>query len=183
MGVSNRPVLVYSGGIAGWQRIEDIMGLFLHLKQRIEDLFMLFLTHEPFVLKGMIGNRARPDDVLVIQAPHREVSGYLCAADVGVLMREDRLTNHVAAPIKFSEYMCSGLPCIVSDRVGDTAEVIRRGNAGIVLDSQNRFPTLSEFQGLLSLNREEISKSMKEKYSSEVYLPQLLKLYEGLNAG
>ena len=96
---------------------------------------------------------------------------------------EDRLTNHVAAPIKFSEYMCSGLPCIVSDRVGDTAEVIRRGNAGIVLDSQNRFPTLSEFQGLLSLNRGEISKSMKEKYSSEVYLPQLLKLYEGLNAG
>jgi glycosyltransferase involved in cell wall biosynthesis len=123
------------------------------------------------------------DDLYVIQAPHNEVPGYLCAADVGILLRKDTLTNHVAAPIKFSEYMCCGLPCILSKSIGDTAQVIREGNAGIILDTEDRIPTFSEFQKLLTLNREEISKSMQQKYSSKVHLPKILRLYRSLVEG
>ena len=82
--------------------------------------------------------------------------------------------------IKFSEYMCCGLPCILSKNIGDTAEVIREEKAGIILDTLEKVPTFSEFQGLSKLNREELSKSMQQKYSSKIHLNRILKLYNSL---
>jgi glycosyltransferase involved in cell wall biosynthesis len=177
LGISNRIVLGYSGGVAPWQRVGDVIKFFVGMRQRIENLFMLFLSHEPSVIHQMLNGKIEPRDVKVIQVPHGEVAGYLCAADVGVLFREDTLTNNVAAPIKFSEYMCCGLPCIISENIGDTAQVLRSGHAGIVLDSERGLPTLDEFLNLLSLNREEISMVMGQKFSSQIYLSEIFKLY------
>jgi glycosyltransferase involved in cell wall biosynthesis len=181
--ILDRTVLVYSGGVAPWQRIEDVVELFLRLKQNVGNLFMLFLTQEPARLQKMIAGKIHMDDLYVGQAPHNEVPGYLCAADVGILLRKDTLTNHVAAPIKFSEYMCCGLPCILSKNIGDTAQVIREGNSGIILDTEDGVPTSIEFQKLSTLNREEISKSMHQKYSSTVHLPKILGVYRSLAEG
>jgi len=178
--IVDRTVLAYSGGVAPWQRIEDTIDLFIELKENAADLFMLFLTPEPTRLRKMIGGKIHPNDFTVLQVPHREVPGYLSAADIGVLLREDRLTNHVAAPIKFSEYMCCGLPCILSKNIGDTALVIREGGAGIVLDPEEKVPTVSEIRRLLALNREEISKWMHQKYSSKIYFENILGLYRTL---
>lgn len=175
--ISNRIVLLYSGGVAPWQRVGDVIKLFVSMRQRIENLFMLFLSHEPPIIHQMLKGKMDPRDVQVIQVPHGEVPGYLCAADVGVLLREDTLTNNVAAPIKFSEYMCCGLPCIISENIGDTAQVVRGGHAGIVLDSGRELPTLDEFGNLLSLNRKEISMVMSQKFSSQIYLAEVFKLY------
>jgi glycosyltransferase involved in cell wall biosynthesis len=183
LGTSNRTVLVYSGGVAPWQKLEGIISLFVNLKKDVDSLFMLFLTQEPRIIKKIIKDQIQPEDVKIIRALHSEVPGYLCAADVGILLRDNILTNNVASPIKFSEYMCSGLPCILSGNIGDTAEIIRRGNAGIILDSRRNPPTVNEFQRLLSLNREEISKFMSRYYSSEVYLPEILELYRAFNEG
>jgi len=180
--ISDRRALVYSGGVSPWQGIGETADLFLNLRSKVENLFMLFLTQSPPALKRAIGDRIHPEDMKVIHVPHREVAGYLCAADTGVLLREDTLTNRVASPIKFSEYMCCGLPCIVSEGIGDTAEVIQKGDAGIVLSS-GATPSLSEIEKLLSLDREEISKSMVKCFSSEIYLPEILSFYEASGEG
>ena len=183
LGISNQRVLVYSGGTAPWQKIGSAINLFNHLNRNVDNLFMLFLTHEPDLVKGMIKDQVKPKDVRVIRVPHGEVAGYLCAADVGILLREKTLTNHVASPIKFSEYMCCGLPCIISSHIGDTAEILRCGNAGIVLDSDLDFPSPSEFQTLLSLNRNEISNLMYNTFSSEIFIPNILRFYRDIAEG
>jgi glycosyltransferase involved in cell wall biosynthesis len=183
LGLSKQTVLVYSGGIAPWQKIGSVVSLFNHLRQKVNDLFMLFLTQEPDLVKRMIKDQIKLEDFLVVRVPHGEVAGYLCAADVGILLRENTLTNNVASPIKFSEYMCCGLPCIISPNIGDTAEIIRNGRAGIVLDSQMQFPTSSEFQRLLSLNRNEISDIMYYQFSSRIFIPKILSLYENFAEG
>lgn len=178
LGISNQIVLVYSGGTSPWQNIEKVITLFNNLKQKEDNLFMLFITQQPNLLKKIVKDQIHPTEMQVIRAPHSDVAGYLCAADVGILLREDKLTNHVAAPIKFSEYMCCGLPCIISANIGDTAEIIRNGNAGIILDSERQFPTHSELQRLLLLNRSEISKFMCQEFTSEIFLPKILNIYK-----
>lgn len=180
LGASDRIVLVYSGGVAPWQNVDEIIKFFIDMKRRIENLFMLFLTHEPSMIGPMVEAKIDGRDVQIIRVPHREVPGYLCAADVGILLREDNLTNRVAAPIKFSEYMCCGLPCIISENIGDTAQVVRNGHAGIVIDSQRGLPTAEEFRNLLSLNREEISGTMGQKFSSQICLAEIFKLYRAV---
>lgn len=180
LGLSDRIVLVYSGGTARWQHLDAVVRLFTGLKRQVKPLFMLFLSHNVSRLKEIIGDRIHPSEVKVIQVPHREVAEYLFAADIGVLLRDDRLTNRVASPIKFSEYMCCGLPCILSENIGDTAEVVRSGRAGMVLPSERTVPTVSEIERLLSLDREGISRSMAGRYSSDLHLPRILDLYRAL---
>ncbi len=182
LGISDRTVLVYSGGVAYWQKIDKVIQLYVRLRKQIDNLFMLFLSSDPSAVQEMIRRQIQPGDFQAIQVPHDEVAGYLCAADIGILLRERVLTNRVAAPIKFSEYMCCGLPCILSEGVGDTSEVIREGNAGIVLDGQES-PGLPEIKGLLMLDRYELSDSMILKYSSQSYLPRLAELYRTLAGG
>lgn len=160
--------------------MDDVIQLFVGMRQKIENLFMLFLSHEPSAIRQMVKGKIKPSDVMVIQVPHGEVARYLCAADVGVLLRENTLTNKVASPIKFSEYMCCGLPCIISGNIGDTEEIIGEGNAGIILHSQRDLPSLSELRKLLCVDRERISKSTGGKYSSKVYLTEIQNLYRGL---
>jgi glycosyltransferase involved in cell wall biosynthesis len=179
LGISERTVLVYSGGVARWQKIDKVIQLFVCLREQIENLFMLFISSDPSAIREMIGSQIQQGDSLAIQVPHNEVGGYLCAADVGILLRERDLTNRVAAPIKFSEYMCCGLPCILSEGVGDTSEVIREANAGIVLDGQDS-PRLPEIKRLLMLDRYAFSNSMILKYSSRIYLPRVMELYRTL---
>jgi glycosyltransferase involved in cell wall biosynthesis len=183
LGFSNQRVLVYSGGTSPWQKIDSAISLFNHLSRKVDNLFMLFLTHEPDLLKSMIKDQIKPNDFKVIRVQHGEVAGYLCAADVGILLREKNLTNHVASPIKFSEYMCCGLPCIISSHIGDTAGILRYGNAGIVLDSDLDFPSPSEFQTLLSLKRNEISDLMYNNFSSEIFIPNILRFYKNIAEG
>jgi glycosyltransferase involved in cell wall biosynthesis len=180
LGISNQCVFIYSGGTAPWQKIDSAISLFNHLSRKVGNLFMLFLTHEPHLVKRMIKDQINPKDFKVIGVPHGEVAGYLCAADVGILLRKKTLTNHVASPIKFSEYMCCGLPCIISSHIGDTAEILLHGNAGIVLDSDLDFPSLSDFQTLLSLNRDEISDLMYSNFSSDIFIPEILRFYENI---
>jgi glycosyltransferase involved in cell wall biosynthesis len=180
LGISGRTVLVYSGGVASWQKIGNVISLFNYLKPKVSNLFMLFLTHEPYLLEGMIKGQIHPGDLKVLSVPHREVGAYLCAADVGVLLRENTLTNHVASPIKFSEYMCCGLPCILSSNIGDTAEIIHKGNAGIILNKDNGFPSITEFRRLLSLDRKEIADSMRQKFASDIFISKILTIYQDL---
>jgi glycosyltransferase involved in cell wall biosynthesis len=183
LGISNQRVLIYSGGTAPWQKIDSAISLFCHLSRKVDNLFILFLTHEPDLVRRMIKDQIEPDDFKVIRVPHGEVAGYLCAADVGILLREKTPTNHVASPIKFSEYMCCGLPCIISSRIGDTAEILAHGNAGIVLDSDLDFASPSEFERLLSSNRNEISDLMYNKYSSDIFIPKILRFYKNIDDG
>ncbi len=178
LGVSNRIILVYSGGVASWQSIGDVIQLFVDMRQSIENLFMLFLTHKPSMIREILKDKIDSQDVRIIQTSYDEVPGYLCAADVGVLLREDILINHVAAPIKFSEYMCCGLPCIISKNIGDTEQVLKSAHAGIIIDSKKGLPSIAEFKNLLNLNREEISKIMAQRFSSQIYLEKIFKIYK-----
>jgi len=79
--------------------------------------------------------------------------------------------------------MCCGLTCILSRDIGDTARVIRKIGAGIILDSEGAVPSVSEIRRLLTLNREEISKWMCQKYSSNLYFEKILTLYRTVAEG
>jgi len=178
LSISDRTVLVFSGGTAPWQNLDKVIDLFTGLKREIPDLLMLFLSQDPSRIKKLTKDRIDDGDLRILHVPHAEVAGYLCAADVGVLLREETLTNQVAAPIKFGEYLCCGLPCIVSAQVGDTAVVLREEGGGIIVSPRAPFPSPNEFRKLLDLDREALSRRMGKKYSSAVYVPQILELYK-----
>ena len=58
--------------------------------------------------------------------------------DFGFLLRDNTLLNNVSSPIKFQEYLMSGVIPIMSEGIGDYTEEMKEHNLAIITDKYNR---------------------------------------------
>ncbi len=122
--------LIYSGSAAGWQSFEKLSALVDAIMDR-PNTSVLFMS---------------PDDAritaLVSKYPTRVKRGWsygpegvreeLGTSDMGILVREDTITNRVASPTKFAEYLACGLPVLISPHVGDFSELVVKHDLGVL---------------------------------------------------
>jgi glycosyltransferase involved in cell wall biosynthesis len=73
---------------------------------------------------------------VLLQVPRSEVPKYLSAADIAILVRKPTVVNRVASPTKFAEYLLCGLPVIISEGIGDSSDLVRSDDVGVVLPLQ-----------------------------------------------
>jgi len=92
-----------------------------------------------------------------------------------MLLREKNLVNRVASPIKFGEYLCCGLPLIISRGIGDTEEIIEKFGIGRLLDLEDiKIEKNDVIQLINSVERERIAKIGKEFLSIESYKSRII---------
>ena len=53
------------------------------------------------------------------------------------MLRENIALNNSASPVKFSEYLASGLSIISSPGIGDISDCILKNNLGVLIDTNN----------------------------------------------
>ncbi|WP_417860052.1 hypothetical protein [Winogradskyella sediminis] len=123
-------VLIYSGSIAGWQSFEKISDL---IEKWIEaqNVKVLFLSKRNDVLEKLI--LKYPNNIKQEWVGHDEVGNYLSIGDYGILIREDNVTNAVASPVKFAEYLNSGLKVLISKNIGDYSSLVEKQDLGSVI--------------------------------------------------
>ena len=68
---------------------------------------------------------------------HHQVPDYLSAADYGLLLREENVTNGVASPVKFAEYLSCGLQILISANLGDFSGMVAEDSLGYVITELN----------------------------------------------
>lgn len=162
--------LFSSGGNSVWQNIEVIISQV----KKINDprIKILILSSHPEQLTSLEDNI-----VTIKKSPYEEVYRYLNAADAGSLFRDDNLVNHVASPIKTSEYLCCGLPMITNNTVYSTANFVKEHNAGIVCKSLDKIIP-SDLDTLKAMNRETISQKAVSLFGLNSVSKQYLELYK-----
>ena len=120
LGLEKRFVLCYCDAMWHWQRPDAVAKAFAAVREAMPDAHLLVVSREAGpLLEHLERLGVAESSVTVRGAAHEEVAGYLMAADVGLLLRENTLTNRVAAPVKFAEYLRCGLPVILTPYVGD----------------------------------------------------------------
>lgn len=118
LGYSASDILfIYSGSSAGWQSFELVDESMVQLMEKNAHVKLV-------ILSGHFDERYRvikqfKDRVLVTWLPQEQVKHYLLAADYGILYREQSVTNEVASPVKFAEYLSCGLKVMISEKLGD----------------------------------------------------------------
>ncbi|GMU26287.1 MAG: hypothetical protein AMXMBFR16_11920 [Candidatus Uhrbacteria bacterium] len=109
-------ILLYSGGMVGYQHFAEYVRMFSALQQDDSNLHFLVVT--PHVERAQQMLQELPQGSWTLHpAPFREMNAYYNAADFGVLLRERNAVNDVASPTKFGEYCLTGLPVIMNDSV------------------------------------------------------------------
>lgn len=190
--ISNKIILIYSGQLdKPWQIPEKIFELFSKLRKRIPNLYLIILTFNVDIAKAQSAKfNIKNDEILIKTVEYEELNKYYNAADFGLLLREDKLVNNVASPTKFCEYILSGLPTIITDRLGDFSDMVDVNNLGITIkdirnidqDIKKVSDYLHNFSDVDNVNdeRKRISDFGKENLSKEKLVKKYLKAYKEL---
>jgi hypothetical protein len=138
LGVKEEAILfAYSGSTAGWQSFSILQNYVSHYLKKYPQCVILFLAPEEDNITKL--EKEFPGQVIRKWVAHDEVTSILSACDYGLLIREQTITNKVASPTKFAEYLSAGLPVIITKNLGDYTEFVLQNNCGHVVN-ENDYP-------------------------------------------
>ncbi len=126
-------VLIYSGSSQGWQSFDLVTDFLATQMRKNANVKILFLTHENELVSKL--KSEFPNNVRVKWVDHHFINLYLSVGDYGLLIREQSLTNSVASPTKFAEYLALGLPVLISENLGDYSEFVLHHKCGWTVTS------------------------------------------------
>lgn len=183
-GVEKRFVLIYTGKLdLHWQKKEAVFQLAAGLMRIHPFFFFMCLTPEMDLARRLAENSGIDGKSLLIKyADYSDIPEYLNAADAGIILRDDNMTNHVASPTKIPEYLLCGLPVVISRNVGDFSEFIEKNDLGIVLDENPAIDLVAN--RLLSdpFDRDKIAACGRNFYAKQRVIGQILNVYTELAA-
>lgn len=132
--------VIYSGGTSPWQSFDKVISLLDSAISLQVNMKVTFLTKEDKAIDQLLAKY--PDRVTRKWLSHDAVNSELSKADYGILIRDSNLTNRVASPVKFAEYLNAGLKVLISEEIGDFSDFSINNEVGVII--KDEIPTLTK---------------------------------------
>ena len=173
LNIEDKVVCVYSGAIDKKWQIPDFIFQFIRLlNSRYKNMYYMFLTpNKSLVFSYADKYKIDKENIFSDYIPFNKINNYLSASDFSILLREDKPTNNVACPTKFSEYLLNGLPIIISKKIGDCSDLVKNNNFGAVVDNdlenilqaykEQIIPNLDKRENISNFAKQNLSKQSK----------------------
>jgi len=123
-------VICYAGSAAEWQSIRMLDPWLDALLAQDPQAALLMMTRADLSGTRVMSNHG--DRVRQTWVTPEQVRQTMEAADFGLLVREPTVTNRVAAPTKFAEYLACGLKVLISPELGDYSQMVRDYDLGMI---------------------------------------------------
>lgn len=122
--------ICFIGNNGKWQG-EELLIKFIkdHLKER-KDIFFNLLMKETEEIKKL--KCLYPENIKINFVAAEQVREEIINDDYALLLRKNNVTNRVAAPTKFAEYLAAGLKIIISPNIGDYSSMVVENKLGII---------------------------------------------------
>ena len=123
---SDTTVFVYSGFRMAWQNVDQIIEQFkVYDKYLSKSHFCFFCNVDDAFIECL--KKAFPRNNFTATFLKKEqYFDYLSACDVGFLIRDRKMTNYVAFPNKFSDYLSVGLIIAMNDALRDPIRLLKK---------------------------------------------------------
>lgn len=164
LGLQNSDILfvLSAGSNSAWQNI---------------NLTISSLANRGLKVLNMSNNCVKHQNVTNIFVDYSEVPKYLCASDIAIIWRGKSVTNQVASPVKFSEYICSGLPVITNKSVDLITSFIMENNCGRILDTFEDLD-MQLLESLIKMDRAKISNIGMKYFGVHTISSQYFNFYQ-----
>jgi glycosyltransferase involved in cell wall biosynthesis len=144
LGLSGRFIVAFSGSAQRWQMLERSARVFQLIKRLRPNAHFLGLCLDVAHMRSVLESSGIDQkDATVLSVPHAQVARHLAAADLGLLLRDCSIVNAVASPVKFAEYLASGVPVAISDGLGDYSSLVEQRQIGVVLPGDSAEDSLA----------------------------------------
>jgi len=189
MELEEKFVVIYVGSMNEWQLPEEMVNIFKIFKENIKNSIFLVLTRDyGFTFNFMRKSGLNEDDYIIASKTPGQMPEYLQAGDLALLIREDNDVNRVAFPVKFGEYIRSGVP-VLSSIPSDVRDLIKENNLGFVINNYRDkgeikdvvFKIKENINSIMSdCYKETISNTIGEKISWDIYIVPVIEVYRKL---
>lgn len=154
-------VLGYVGTTTGWYLFDPVVRAFVLLRDIIPSARMLIVNrHEHEFIRSRLCLYDVPlDTVTIVSASHDEVPALMSVMHATAFFIKPVFSKRASAPTKLGEFLASGVPCLTNSGVGDTTEIIRSGNCGIVIDAFDDDVLLDGLRRLVDLSSDSAAAS------------------------
>ena len=134
---ANDTVFIYTGGIGTWYCLDEMMQFFkVYQSKFTNSKFLILTTENPSVIFAAAAkNKVAKELLRVTESPRNRMPAYLTAADIALFFILPSYSKTASSPTKQGEMMAMQLPIVCNDNVGDTGFVIRKYNAGWVVEN------------------------------------------------
>lgn len=173
--IRNDIVLAYSGSTAGWQSFYLLEDFLTPLLSENKNIKVVFMSGKDEKIDALVTKFS--DQVQRIWVAHDQVQTALQYADYGILIREQTITNKVASPTKFAEYLSAGLQILISPELGDYSTFVKQQNCGQLIENNNNIT----LQKTTASQRQHNMKLVEQYFTKASQKEQYIKLLEGLS--
>jgi len=175
LGLTNDDIiLAYAGSTSGWQSFAILYEFLSKFLKESMSHKVIFLAQEEENISKLISEF--PNQVQRKWVAHHEVTQILASSDIGILIREQSVTNKVASPTKFAEYLSAGLPVIISEDLGDYSDFVVKNNCGIIFNG-DAYPKI---EATSIETRSRMIKLVSENWTKEANINNYKKLLSAL---
>ena len=95
------------------------------------------------------------ENVEIIRSSHSKIQYHIQRMHAAYALRfsnSSNISNLARAPTKIAEYLCCGIPCVGND-VGDTKEILKDNNVGVILDNFDKNSIKEGVKGIIKLSK------------------------------
>lgn len=170
---SDAKVYCYAGSAKPWQSVKETMELFANKFAENPHAHFLIVSQEKEIFEKLFKKYKIPTQnySLVSTECDQQYLKTLCAADVGVILREDHLVNWVARPTKVMDYLACGLAVEHNNTVAWVIDEVSIAEADKTLHAKTSEPAAVESIKAATLAPKISIKSEKSKVTKALAKP------------
>jgi glycosyltransferase involved in cell wall biosynthesis len=163
-------IISYLGSLSTWYLPEEMFDLFKRLLLKKPESKFLIITqdkHEPY--RELASKKGIPaEKIILISAIRSEVPTLLSISNASLFFIKPAYSKIASSPTKLAELLSMGIPVICNGGIGDTEEIVRYSNTGIIC---NEFTDASYDQSIEDFfsNRELKDSDRLRKKSIELF--------------
>lgn len=136
---------VYSGSKDRWQKYEETKRIFKRIQNMGIKCKFAFYMNLDDLSKQEIYDYLGRNNVLIRWVTPEQMKSELMAFDVGMLLRDNKWTNRVAFPNKYSDYIGGGLHLCISEAIVEPYKIAKDYNLRL-LDMENLEKSVKEIR-------------------------------------
>ena len=181
---SENQVICYLGSVGTWYMMDEMMDYFMvHLKQFSETTFLWITKDNPNPIKDAAKKRRIEKSILIQASERHDLPKLLSICDASIFFIKPMFSKKASSPTKMAELLGMGIPLICNSNVGDTDEIVKKENVGIVInefEEKAYNKAVNQFPDLLGIPKQHLRNTAKKHFSLEEGVKSYSEIYQKL---
>lgn len=177
-------ILTYLGAIGTWYMLDEMLDFYKILLQTKHHAKFLFISADrDIIIQKADEKNISQKNIIVYKAERNEVPLLLSLAQLSIFFIKPAYSKKASSPTKQGELMAMGIPIICNAGVGDTDEIIKKFDAGEVVEvfsSTTYKQVINDIDRITALNAKLIVEGAYQTYSLKEGVLQYAFIYEQL---